>query len=149
MNVRPAITAALTTAAAVAAAFALAACSPDADATPTPTPTAGPTSAPTDGPTTAPTPPTGEVTIRAIVEGAVLESTANALRTQFPTWAQFDDGQIEEILNAGCDALDREGNPIAGADAIAGYGLEAPEAAFGLYAAISNYCPEYTQFVTG
>lgn len=145
MNVRA--LAAKTSAAAIATAaltLALAACTSDPGPSASPTPSALVTEAPT-----APAPTPADVTIRAIVEGAVLESTANALRTQFPSWAQFDDAQIEEILNAGCDALDAEANPIAGADVIASYGLEAPEAAFGLYAAISNYCPEYSQFVTG
>jgi len=150
MNVRVLATAAGT---AAVLALALAACTteyPVGRAGPTtddPTVEASPSDTPS--PTAEPTAPTGEVKIRAIVAGAVLSSTADALRAQFPTWEPFEDAKIEEILNAGCDAIDASGTPVAGAEAIAAYGIDPPDAAFGLMAAIANYCPEYTEFISG
>src|SRR6187402_1902144 len=95
--------------------LALAACTPDGDPTPSADLTsAGPTveASPSETPSPEPTAPTGEVKIRAIVAGAILSSTAEALRAQFPTWEPFEDEKIEEILNAGCDAIDASGTPV-------------------------------------
>lgn len=141
MNVRPLLAAA----SALALAAALAACTPDAEVTPSPTAAAPSVTAspePTPGPTTA-------AELRAVVEGYELASTANALRAQFPTWEPFSDEEVAVILNAGCDGIDAQGTPVGGADAIVAFGIEPADAAFGVLAAISTYCPEYGAFVSG
>jgi len=133
-----------------ALALTLSACTSD----PTPTTSAGPTtSAPSPTasgePTIAPTatPPAGE--IREITEGFSLEGVTGVLRQGFPSFAEKTDDEIVIILNASCDAMDAEGTPEAGADAIQAFGIETYDAAFSVSAAIQLYCPEYQIFLQG
>jgi hypothetical protein len=141
MNLRPLVAAA----SALTLAAALTACTPDAEVTPSPT-AASPsvTSSPEPSPS-----PSSSAELRDVVEGFELASTANALRAQFPTWEPFSDGEVAVILNAGCDGIDAEGTPVGGADAIVTFGIDPADAAFGVLAAISTYCPEYGAFVSG
>ena len=69
----------------------------------------------TPGPTTTPKSadtPAGE--IRDVTDGFDLASTADALRTGFPSFAdQTRTTRSRSILNAGCDGIDATGNPSA------------------------------------
>ena len=148
MQVRHAI------AAVTIAAFALtlSACTTGAPANPTgdantPAATASGTPATTPAPTKSAVKPTGK--IRDVTDGFELASTADALRTGFPSFAPYSDEEIEAILNAGCDGIDATGTPVGGADAIAAQGVAVADAAFGTLAAIQLYCPEYKQFLGG
>ena len=116
----------------------------DVQATTEPTTSAAPSA--TAG---AKTPDAADVTMRDIVAPYDLVTTSTSLRTGFASWNVYTDDEIAIILNAGCDALDAEGNPVAAADAMAAYGLAPADAAFGVLASISNYCPEYSEFLGG
>jgi hypothetical protein len=116
--------------------------SPVASASPSPSASPEPTTSATAG-------PPAEVTIRTVTEGYDLASTANSLRTGFPSFEQKTDEEIELILNAGCDAIDATGTPEAAADTIQSYGIELYDAAFSVSAAIVLYCPEYSPFLGG
>ena len=148
MNVRHAI------AAVSVAAFALSlsACtgdpgptgqSPDPSTSPSDTPSAAPSTPASPAPTKTPE----NVTIREIQSGFDLANVSETLRQGFPSFAQKTDAEIEIILNAGCDAMAATGNPVAGADTIRTYGIEAYDAAFSVTASIQLYCPEFTEFL--
>ena len=154
MQVRHAI------AAVTVAAFALSLSACSSDPTTPVTSTPGPTAEqPTDAPTTsaapsatagAKTPNAADVKkMRDIVAPYDIVTTSTSLRTGFASWAPFSDEDIVIILNTGCDAMDAEGTPVAAADAMAVYGLDPADAAFGVLAAISNFCPEYSEFLGG
>jgi len=155
MSVRPIVAAAATILLAASLAACLGTATPTGTESPTPTSTA-PTTSPTAAPTTSATPsttstatPTGDVTIRTIGAGYDLPGIAAALRSQLPSWKPLTDDEVATRLNAGCDGIDATGSPIGGADAIKAYGMDPGDAAFGLLAAISAYCPEYTKFLGG
>lgn len=117
-------------------------------ATPAATPTATtPAATPAPTATADATKPAGE--IRPIQDGFHLANVADTLRGGFPSFADKTDDEIVVILNAGCDALDKNPNPQAGADAIQAYGIDVYDAAFSLTASIQLYCPEYVSFLGG
>ena len=102
-----------------------------------------PTTEPTSGPSTAPTPGT----IREVTPGYNLDGVAKSLRTGFPSFSEKTDDEIAVILNAGCDAIDAQGQPQAAADAIQTFGIEVYDAAFSVSAAIVLYCPQYVDML--
>jgi len=108
---------------------------------PSPTASGEPTAAPTN------TPPAGE--IREVTEGFHLEGVGDVLRQGFPSYAEKSNEEIEVILNAACDAMDAQGTPESGAEAIESFGIETYDAAFSVSAAIQLYCPEYQIFLQG
>ncbi|MGC4174717.1 hypothetical protein [Demequina sp.] len=137
------------------AAFALtlSACTQDADPTPTASGTANaPVTTPSDSaePSPSATPTTSPAAagdIRPIQDGFTLTNVTETLRTGFPSFAEKTDDEIVVILNAGCDGIDAEGTPQAGADAIQSHGIDAYDAMFAVTASISLYCPEYSAFL--
>jgi len=134
-----------------ALAFALAACTSDpasspSDAPNTTSPAASPTASATPEPT-APGPDPAAVKIRDVAPGYDLAGTATSLRTGFPSFAELSDEEIAVVLNAGCDGMDATSTPEGGADAIVAYGIEAGDAVWGVLAAVTLYCPEYSAFL--
>jgi hypothetical protein len=87
--------------------------------------------------------------IRPIQDGFDLANVSATLRSGFPSFAEKSDSEIENILNAACDAMDESGTPQAGADKIQEYGIAVYDAAFSVTAAIQLYCPEYKAFLSG
>jgi len=130
------------------AAFALtlSACSND----PVTTTTQGEPTAPATTASVAPSTSAAPASkIRPIQEGFDLANVSDTLRKSFPSFATKTDAEIENILNAACDAMDEAGTPQAGADKIQEYGIDVADAAWSVTAAIQLYCPEYAAFLGG
>lgn len=90
--------------------------------------------------------PAGDGTIRPVVDGFVLDDVAMALQAM-PSWEAMNLADIEVALNASCDAIAVAGDPLQGVAALESRGIAGFDAAMGVSAAITIYCPEWLQLL--